>query len=50
MHAVVEAGGVAQVFARGEGGFDAGTVAEVEVRRVAADGAALRGDEAGERL
>ena len=50
VHAVVEAGGVAQVFARGEGGFDAGTVAEVEVRRVAADGAALRGDEAGERL
>ena len=50
IHAVVEAGGVAQVFARGEGGFDAGTVAEVEVRRVAADGAALRGDEAGERL
>ena len=50
VHAVVEAGGVAQVFARGEGGFDAGTVAEVEVRRVAANSAALRGDEAGERL
>ena len=50
VHAVVEAGGVAQVFARGEGGFDAGAVAEVEVRRVAANGAALRGDESGERL
>ena len=50
VHAVVEAGGVAQVFARGEGGLDAGAVAEVEVRRVAADVSALRGDESGERL
>ena len=50
VHAVVEAGGVAQVFARGEGGFDAGTVAEVEVRRVAANSAALRGEESGECL
>ena len=50
IHAVIKAGGVAQVFTCGEGDFDAGAVAEVEVRRVAANGAALRGEESGERL
>ena len=49
-HAVVEAGGVAQVFARSQGAFDTGAMAEVEQRRVATNLPALRGDEPGERL
>ena len=49
-HAVVEAGGIAQIFARSQGAFDTGAMAEVEQRRVAANLPALRGDEPGKRL
>lgn len=49
-HAVIEAGGIAQIFARGQGAFDTGAMTEIEQRRVATNLPALRGDEPGKRL